>query len=318
MPRQLDPEARKLLELREELGAPDVADCTVETARTIFSLMPEWLVGPAPEVGSVEDRQLEGRDGSFGVRIYTPPEPSDHPRPMLVYLHGGGWVIGSVDTYDGVCRHFCRQGNWLVISVDYRLAPEAPYPTAVEDCWTAVQWVQANASTWGGNPEQIVVGGDSAGGNLAVVVMHRARARGGVRIATQVLIYPATDMTRAHESHQRNGEGYLLTRRSIDWFLGHYLPSGHDLRDPEASPLYATDFHDLPPAVLVTAGFDPLLDEGHAYGEKLKESGVAVSERCWEGMMHGFITSRGLMPQANECLNWIVAEVGALTTSSLK
>ncbi len=133
----------------------------------------------------------------------------------------------------------------------------------------------------------------------------------------QVLIHPATDMTRAHESHQRNGEGDLLTRRSIDWFLGHDLPSGHDLRDPEASPL-ATDFHDLPPVALVTAGFDPLLDEGHTYGEKLKESGVAVSERCGEGMMHGFITSRGLMPQANECLNWIVAEVGALTTSSLK
>ncbi|MDP7317035.1 MAG: alpha/beta hydrolase fold domain-containing protein, partial [SAR324 cluster bacterium] len=126
--------------------------------------------------------------------------------------------------------------------------------------------MQANAATWGGNPEQIVVGGDSAGGNLAVVVTHRARARGGVRIAAQVLIHPATDMTRAHESHQRNGEGDLLTRRSIDWFLGHDLPSGHDLRDPEASPL-ATDFHDLPPVVLVTAGFDPLLDEGHTYGE---------------------------------------------------
>ena len=318
MPQKLDPEAAQLLQIRKEFGAPDIADCTVKEARNIYTSMPTWLQGRAAEVGSVEDLQLDGQNGSFGVRIYTPPESSESPRPVLVYLHGGGWVIGNLDTHDGVCRHFCTNGNWVVVSVDYRLAPEAPFPQAVEDSWTAVQWVYANIDARGGNPEQIIVGGDSAGGNLAAVVAHRARDRGEFRLAAQVLIYPATDMTCTLESHQRNGEGYLLTRHSIDWFLGHYLPVGHDRRDPEASPHFASDFRDLPPAVLVTAGFDPLLDEGHAYGEKLSAASVVVVERCWEGMIHGFITNLGLMPQANQCLDWIVTEVGALTTSSSK
>ncbi len=312
MPQKLNLEAERLLQIRKEFNAPDVADCTVDEARNIFTSMPTWLRGESAEVGSVEDLQLDGLNGSFDVRVYTPPEASGPPRPVLVYLHGGGWVIGNVDSHDGVCRHFCRQGNWVVVSVDYRLAPEAQYPTAVEDCWTAMQWVQAHATKWGGDPEKIIVGGDSAGGNLAAVVTHRARDRGGVRIAAQVLIYPATDMTCAHESQQRYGEDLLLTRRSIDWFKGHYLPAGQDLRDPEASPLFADDFRDLPPAVLVTAGFDPLIDEGHAYGEKLSAAGMTVSERCWEGMIHGFVTNLGLMPQAGECLDWIVAEVGRL------
>ncbi|MDQ1375382.1 MAG: acetyl esterase, partial [Actinomycetota bacterium] len=212
--------------------------------------------------------------------------PSDRrPLPVLVFFHGGGFVIGDLDTHDQVCRQLANGSHAIVVAVDYRLAPEHPYPAAPDDCFAATTWIHEHATELGGDPTRMAVAGDSAGGNLAAVVAQEARDKGGPPLKAQILIYPATDLSMQHPSITENGEGYLLTKEGMDWFMGHYAP---DVDDVRCSPLAAVDLSGLPPALVITAEFDPLRDEGEAYAAHLREAGVPVVLSRYDGMIHGF------------------------------
>ncbi|HYD58595.1 MAG TPA: alpha/beta hydrolase [Burkholderiales bacterium] len=242
--------------------------------------------------------------GGVAVRAYRPAgEAKDAVLPALVYYHGGGWTIGDLDTHDALCRQLANGARCAVFSVDYRLAPEYPFPAAVEDCIAATRDLCSSASSLRIDPERVAVGGDSAGGNLAAVVCLHARDHGGPRLAFQLLIYPASDQRCGFPSHEENAEGYLLTRESIAFFRGAYLPRREDWTDWRASPLLAASHRDLPPAYVVTAGFDPLRDEGRAYAERLKAAGVAVALREYDDMVHGFILFGGVLDTANEAVH---------------
>jgi acetyl esterase len=218
-----------------------------------------------------------------------------------VYFHGGGWVTGNVDAYDPTCRSLANAAGCVVVSVDYRLAPEHKFPAAPEDCYAAVQWVAASAAEFGGDPSRLAVGGDSAGGNLAAVVSHMARDRGGPPLAFQLLVYPVTDHHFGTVSYQQNGDGYLLTRDSMVWFWNHYLEKEADGTSPLASPLRCTNLANLPPAFVITAEFDPLRDEGEAYGKCLTSAGVATTVKRYDGMIHGFF-SLGVFDQGRQAI----------------
>ena len=247
------------------------------------------LVDPRPPaVARVESRFCQGPDGPIPMRVYYPRE-TDGPLPVLVYLHGGGFVVGGLVTHDGVCRALARTADCIVVSVDYRLAPEHRFPAATEDAVAAFRWVRDNAEALGGDPARVGIGGDSSGGNLAAVTCLCLRDAGERLPVHQALIYPATDMTRSMESHRLFAHGYYLDAPSIDYFLGHYLRSEDDQRSFRASPLFAERFDALPPALVVTTGFDPLRDEGEAYAQKLRDAGVAVHEHREPTLAHGFV-----------------------------
>jgi acetyl esterase len=225
-------------------------------------------------------------------------------------------VLGSLDGVDGLCRSLCQEAQLVVISVDYRLAPEHQFPVGVEDCWAATCWVAENAESLGLDPLKLVVGGDSAGGNLAAVVALRALDQAFPKLAGQVLIYPVTDLTQCQPSYESFAEGYLLTRDSMTWFIQQYLPQAMNPKTPEASVLFAESLVGLSPTLLLVAGFDPLRDEGLAYAQRLREAGVPVIEKNWEGMVHGFINQRDLLPQAQEASQWIAQELRRLLGKS--
>jgi acetyl esterase len=251
----------------------------------------------APSPPPIAESRLAVFDGKVAVRIYRPVV--EETLPALVFFHGGGWTIGDLDTHDVVCRQLAIGARCVVFSVDYRLAPEHPFPAALDDCFLATEYVRRNAHSLKVDPDRIAVGGDSAGGNLAAVVALLARDRGGPAIAYQLLIYPATDQRCAFPSHERNGEGYLLTKEGIRFFRGGYLPNLVDRTDWRASPLLAASHAGLPPALLLTAGYDPLVDEGRAYAERLAAQGVEVAYREYSDMVHGFILFGGVLEVAN-------------------
>ncbi|HEY5899097.1 MAG TPA: alpha/beta hydrolase [Burkholderiales bacterium] len=235
---------------------------------------------------------------SYAMRVYRPL--AGETLPALLYFHGGGWTIGDVDTHDVLCRQLALGARCAVFSVDYRLAPEHPFPAAVDDCWAATRYVAENADKL--KISRIAVGGDSAGGNLAASIALLARDAGGPRLAFQLLVYPATDQRCASASHQRNAQGYLLTRDAIEYFRRAYLPNPSDWLDWRASPLLAKSHANLPPALVVTAGYDPLLDEGRAYAERLKSAGVEVTYREFADMVHGFALFGGVVDTANSAV----------------
>jgi len=241
---------------------------------------------PMPEGVAITDRTVPGPAGAIPVKVFTPQGTG--PFPLLVFIHGGGWVIGSIDSADGACRTLCMNSRAVVISVDYRLAPEHKYPAPVEDAYEAFTWVAANAASLGIDPARIAVGGDSAGGNLAAVTALMARDRKGPAICFQMLIYPVTHHSYGTPSIRENGNGYLLTEASMRWFWGHYLTRDLDGMDPYASPLLAPDLSGLPPALVQTAGYDPLRDEGEAYAQRMKEAGVQVECVRYDGLIHGY------------------------------
>jgi len=280
----LDPQARALLDHTEAAGRPSLSQQTPEEARAGFALL-SAIAGPPEITVPTEDRAVPGPGGDIPVRIYRPR--SERPLPVVVYFHGGGFVIGDIATHDTVCHRLAAGVPAVVVSVDYRLAPEHPFPAAVEDCDAATRWASAHAAEFGGHPARLAVAGDSAGGNLAAVVARHARDDGGPRVAFQLLVYPVTDLTRSLPSHRENGTGYLLDSDTLDWFGAHYL-AGADPGQPDASPLFAEDLTGLPPALVVTAEFDPLRDEGEAYAERLGRAGVAVTTTRYDGMIHGF------------------------------
>jgi acetyl esterase len=253
-------------------------------------------LGPVEEVARVEEHRVGVENGAITVRCYTPRGAG--LRPALVFFHGGGWVIGDLDAHDGICRSLANAAGCVVASVDYRLAPEHRYPTAVDDAFAATRWVAAEGPRLGIDARRLAVGGDSAGGNLAAAVTLMGRERGGPPLAFQLLVYPVTHHAFDTPSYQECAEGYLLTRNAMRWFWGHYLRHPDDGRAPHASPLLAPDLAGLPPALVITAGYDPLRDEGEAYAARLGEAGVPVTLTRYPGMIHGFFRMINLVDQA--------------------
>jgi acetyl esterase len=260
-----------------------------------------------PELASVEDRGIPGPAGEIPIRVYTPE--ARVAQPIVVYFHGGGFVIGSLSSHDPLCRVLAGRIPAIVVAVDYRLAPEHPFPAAAEDAYAAMRWVADHARELGGDPARIAVAGDSAGGNLSAVVSLLARERGGPTLAHQMLIYPVTDFSFETRSHIDNAEGYLLTRPLMQWFLGHYFSGPTPRSDPRFAVLRVADLSGVPPATVLTAEFDPLRDEGESYGARLRAAGVPVTVMRYDGMIHGFLPQPALFAQAAEA---IAAVSGAL------
>ena len=281
----LDPQAKAVLDQFASMGGPQFHEMSVAQARELILGMVA-LAGEPESVARIENRTVPGPAGEIPVRIYAPVGTA--PFPVLVYFHGGGWVIGNLDTHDGICRSLANRVGCLVVSVDYRLAPEHTFPAAPEDCYAATRWLAEHAGSLGGDKGRIAVGGDSAGGNLAAVVALMARDRGGPKLAFQLLVYPATDTDFETRSYRENSEGYFLTRADMVWFWNHYAPRDEDRRNPYAAPLRAASLRGLPPALVITAEFDPLCDDGNAYAARLREDGVPVRLSQQDGLIHGF------------------------------
>lgn len=301
----LDPQARLVLDQLEAAGMPEFSSLDPTTARNLTSA---GIVPSTEAVAEIDDRTLPGPDGEIPVRIYTPQGTG--PFGVLVFFHGGGWVICSVESHDGVCRTLANTAGCVVVSVDYRLAPEHPFPAASEDCYAATRWVADNAASIRVDADRIAIGGDSAGGNLAAAVALMARERGGPTLRHQMLVYPVTDYTFDTPSYAENAEGYLLTRNDMRWFWGHYLTSDADGDDPLASVLRA-DLRGLPPAHVVTAEFDPLRDEGEAYASRLRDAGVATTMTRFDGMIHGFFSMGAAMDAAGTAVDEAARELAA-------
>jgi len=295
----LHPESRRLLEELQALARPSISAVTLEEARGW--LMP-WA-GPLEEVGRVLDEQCTGPAGPISIRRYHPLDDSTQPRHLLVFFHGGGWVIGSIETHDDLCRRIANACAAVVVSVDYRLAPEAPYPAAVDDCLAALEWAVGCREDWGVTGITGVAG-DSAGGNLAAVVAQRACDRGTPALDYQLLLYPVTDCDLDSGSYDAFSEGYGLTREAMGWFWQQYL-DGQDGTQPGASPLRAESLAGLPPTCVVTAEFDTLRDEGNAYARRLEAAGVSVNWECVPGLLHGFLLHGDRFDEVDEVLTRI-------------
>jgi acetyl esterase len=295
----LDPQARAILDQMAAIGGPPLHELPVSEARQSFAALAA-MQGEPEAVAKVEDHTVPGAAGSIPIRIYTPAGTG--PLPVLVYFHGGGWVIGNVETYDGLCRALTNAAGCIVVSVDYRLAPEHPFPAAVDDAYDAALWTAANAAGLGGDPARVAVGGDSAGGNLAAVVAQVARDRGKPALKFQLLIYPVTDAACDTPSYSENADGYLLTRDAMRWFWNHYTRSDADRTDPCASPLRASNLSGLPAALVITAEHDPLRDEGELYAQRLRAAGVPVQLTRYEGMIHGFFAMSAVIDQGRRAI----------------
>ena len=290
----LDPEVQLSLAMMERQGLVALETLPVDQVREITRAQGLLYGGPGVEVGSVRDITIDGADGPLAARHYVPDEDGG-PHPLLVYYHGGGWVICDLDTHDALCRLICKHAGVQVLAVDYRLAPEHPFPAGLDDARAALRWAQENAESLGADPERIAVGGDSAGGNLATVVCQLAARDGGPAPAFQLLIYPATDSVEVSRSRELFAEGFFLTKSLMEWFAAQYVGSQEvDPADPRISPLRADDLSGLAPAFIVTAGFDPLRDEGEAYAEALRAAGTPVVLRRFAGEIHGFVNAVGV------------------------
>lgn len=297
-------DAQLLLRMRAMANLPELSDGTpVEARQRLAASYP--LASGAPLAG-VDTRPVP----AINARLYTPTGLPDGS-PLLVYFHGGGFVIGSLDTHDNTCRFLAKHAAVRVLSVDYRLAPEHPFPAGVEDAVAAFQYAHANAASLGASPDAIAVGGDSAGGNIAAVTAYLTTRAGGPKPAFQLLFYPATDATVRTRSQELFADGFFLTQADMDWFTGHYAAREEDKHDPRFSPLLATDLSGLPPAYLATAGYDPLRDEGEAYGARLAAAGVPVVVSRHADLIHGYVNFLGIGTRFREAL---FEAVGALRT----
>ncbi len=307
----LDPQAKLLLDQMASMGTPPLQAMSVPEARAFIDSM-RAFTGDVEPVAHVEDLTIPGPAGAISARLYRPA--ASGPLPLLVYFHGGGWVIGGLESHDGLCRTLANAAGCAVLAIDYRLAPEHKFPAAVDDCYAAAAWAVANAATLGADPTRVAVGGDSAGGNLTAVVTQLARDRKGPPLRFQLLIYPATDAGYDTPSYHENATGYFLELEGMRWFYDHYLGGDADRADPRASPLRATDLRGLPPALVITAEFDPLRDEGEAYAARLRDADVPVTLTRYDGMIHGFFGMGPLLDQGKRA----VAEAAAALRAALR
>ena len=298
----LDAQAAFLLKLMEDNRIPPVNTLTPTQAREAYLARRAFSQPDPPEVGEVKDHEVRANGASFKVRSYQPPGRTAAALPALVYYHGGGWTIGDLDTHDVLCRSLCRQSGLVVVAVDYRMGPEHKFPAAYLDSLAAFEWVQQQAHGLGIDAARVAVGGDSAGGNLAASVCLGLRDPSR-QPCFQLLIYPATNMNLVTSSHTTNGQVYLLTREAIEWFREQYLSGPADFDDWRASPLLAASHAGLPPAFVLTAGYDPLRDEGLQYADALSKAGVACQYVCFERQIHGFITMGRVMSEANTAVS---------------
>jgi acetyl esterase len=289
----LDPHARMFLDRLVAVPDPS-ADATAEptagarspeTARAAHVRTSGWAVAPGEQVAAVHSVTAPGPRGGVPLRVYAPERPDGG---VLLYLHGGGWVVGTLDTFDGVCRSLANRCATTVVAVDYALAPEHPYPAALDDCLAVARWVADGGVAGGTAPRHLVVVGDSAGGNLAAALAIRARDGGGPRIDAQVLVYPITDATMTSDSYSRFGEGFYLTEADMRWYWQLYLGDRNGQVEAEFSPVHAQDLSGLPPALVITAEYDPLRDEGEAYARRLAEAGTTARLVRFDGAIHGF------------------------------
>jgi len=296
----LDPQARALLDMIAQAGRIPYSEITPPQARAQYIELCRRTRKPAEFPVSVTDRAIPGPGGTLRTRLAVPRAAGPAPLPVLAYFHGGGWCIGDLDTHDAACRQLAVEAGCAVLAVDYRLAPEHRFPAAVEDCFAAVRFLAAEGRGLGLDPARIAVGGDSAGGNLAAVAALLARDA-GISLKAQVLIYPATDFTEMRPSHDDYAEGFLLTRESIAWFGGNYLPASQR-GDWRASPILAPDHARLPPAIVIVGDCDPLRDESRAYAERLRAAGNEAEFHLYPGMIHGFFTMGGAIAAADRAI----------------
>ncbi len=304
---RLHPELQLLLAVAARSGSKWSRGTTPAAVRRRLEREASLFGGPPVPIGAVRDLVIEGATGKLRARHYAPaPAPTAlgaERAPLLVFLHGGGFVFGTVDTHDAPCRLLCRHGGVQVLSVEYRLAPEHPFPAAVLDAGAAFRWAQAHAEELGADPRRVGIGGDSAGGNLAAVVSHEARRAGEPLPACQVLIYPTLDSSKRHASRELFAEGFFLTRDAMDWFHQQYAETaGASVTDVRLSPLLVEDASGLPPTLLVTAAMDPLRDEGEAYAARLRAAGTPVVARRFEGQIHGFINLVGISRASRDAM----------------
>ena len=307
----LEPELQLALSLLERRGAPPLETLPLAEAREAYRRQTAVSGGAPVSVGGVRDLEIEGAEGPLAARHYAPEDPGG-PCPLIVFFHGGGFVIGDLDTHDAPCRLLCRHAGAHVLAVDYRLAPEHPFPAAIEDGRAALRWAAAHAAGLGADPGRIAVAGDSAGGNIAAVVAWLAARKGGPAPVLQVLIYPSTNMVEPTRSHELFGGGFLLTRELLEWFAAQYI-AGSDPYDPRLSVLRADHLGGAAPALVVTAGFDPLRDEGEAYAEKLRAAGVPVVLRRFPGLVHSFLNAVGTSRVSRDA----AIEIGGATRALL-
>jgi acetyl esterase len=295
----VDPHIGAMLAILVNMDAPPMHEGTPEAGRAAYLRLtrdvrtPEQVV----PVASAEDHAVPGAEGDLRARVYRPEGTG--PFPVIAFFHGGGWVIGNLDTHDNMARNLCRSARAVVVSTDYRLAPEDPFPAAADDAVAAARWIAGHLGELGGD-ERLAVAGDSAGGNLAAVVAQQLTSD-GTPLAGQFLIYPAVDAQGAYPSRTENGRGYFLEQDTIDWFLDNYAGSSPDIKDPRLSPLYG-DLSGLPPAIIVTAEFDPLRDEGEAYGKALEAAGGRADVCRYAGMIHGFFDMGAFSPAAQAAI----------------
>jgi acetyl esterase len=287
---RLDPEVQLLMRvLGARSGAPYSSPAEARTARAGDAVI---FRGEVFSVDRVDDLVIPGPDGAIAARLYVPGDRAEE-RPLLVYLHGGGWVVCDLDTHDNLCRFLAREAGTLVLSIDYRLAPEHPFPAAVDDAAAAFRFAVEQAAELGADPRAVAIGGDSAGANLAAVVSQLAVSDGGPVPAFTLSLYPVTDLSAKRASYRLFREGFLLTEENMDWYRSHYLPDDAAAEDPRASPLLAEDLSGLPPTYIATAGFDPLRDEGEEYAQRLRDGGVPVALKRHSGLVHGFANAVG-------------------------
>jgi acetyl esterase len=298
----IDPQIQAVMDQVAALNLPPHYEVGAVQARANAALRPR---APGPEVASVVDRSVPGPDGDVPVRVYTPEGVG--PFPVLVYIHGGGMVIGTLDTSDGSCRHLCDKVGCVVVSVDYRLAPEHTFPAAPEDCYAVTKWVAENSSEIAADPSRIAVGGESAGGNLAAAVALMTRDRGGPTVLLQVLLYPMTSYDFDSASYHENAEGYSLTRTTMMWYWDQYLGSKADVTNPYAIPASSTNLKGVAPAIVLTAEFDPLRDEGEAYAKQLSAAGVNTTCTRYDGVIHGFFGMSAVVDKSKEAVNQVAA-----------
>jgi acetyl esterase len=298
----LDPLVKAFLDQAAAMPRPKMWEVPLSIGRQAFAQMMTMMGPKDVPIGKVQNIVIPGSAGNIRARVYSPVAAGGEGLPALVYFHGGGFVVGDLDTHDGLCRFIAHEGGFVVVAVDYRRAPENKWPAPLDDAFAATRWIFANAPSLGVDAGRIAIGGDSAGGHLAACVTQAVKDHGGQKIAYQLLLFPGTEFTTDTGSMNRFAVGYMMDRQTIEWCYAQVLPPGTDRSSPSVSPLNARDFSGLPPAYIMLGGYDPLHDEGLAYADKLKAGGVAVTLADYSDMVHCFIYLQSVLPQAHEAL----------------